>query len=152
MDDETRSAFDRLDRYFGLIQQELERSNARAQAFETLVDERFNAVDERFNVVDERFNAVDQRFNAVDEGFSAANERFISIDEQLRTLTFRIQLFEVRVEDSLGVVARDVTALREQTGQLTNRMKNVEVGIGDLNARVDTLAEEVRQRFRFRGA
>lgn len=159
MDDETRSAFDRMDRYFGLIQQELERSNGRAQAFETRVEERFNAVDERFNAVDERFDAVDERFdvvnkrfNAVDERFSAADERYISIDEHLRTLTLRIQLFEVRVEDSLGVVARDVTALREQTGQLTNRMKNVEVGIGDLNARVDTLAEEVRQRFRFRGA
>jgi archaellum component FlaC len=159
MDDETRSAFDRMDRYFGLIQQELERSNARAQAFETrveerfdTVDERFNAMDERFNAVDERFNTVDERFNAVDERFNAVDERFISTDEQLRTLTLRIQHFEVRVEDSLGVVARDVTALREQTGQLTNRMKNVEVGIGDLNARVDTLAEEVRQRFRFHGA
>jgi chromosome segregation ATPase len=173
MDDEMRTAFDRMDRYFGLIQQELERSNARAQAFEmrqeerfnavherfnavderfNAVDERFNAVDERFNAVDERFNAVDERFNAVDQGFNAANERFISTDEHLRTLTLRIQHFEVRVEDSLGVVARDVTALREQTGQLTNRMKNVEVGIGDLNARVDTLAQEVRQRFRFRGA
>jgi hypothetical protein len=78
--------------------------------------------------------------------------RFISADEQSRTLTLRIQHFEVRVEDALGVVARDVTSLKEQTAQLTNRMKNVEVGIGDLNSRVDTLADEIRQRFRFRGA
>jgi chromosome segregation ATPase len=159
MDNETRAGFDRMDKYFGLIQQELERYNARVLALDTRQEsfekalaslqvemrERFNAVDERFNSVDERFNSVDERFNSVDE-------RFISADEQSRTLTLRIQHFEVRVEDALGVVARDVTSLKEQTAQLTNRMKNVEVGIGDLNARVDTLAEEVRQRFRFRGA
>ena len=138
MDNETRAGFDRMDKYFGLIQQELERSNARVLALDTRQESFEKRQEERFNAVHERFNAVD--------------ERFISIDEHLRTLTLRIQHFEVRVEDSLGVVARDVTALREQTGQLTNRMKNVEVGIGDLNARVDTLAEEVRQGFRFRGA
>jgi hypothetical protein len=27
-------------------------------------------------------------------------------------------------------------------------MKNVEIGIGDLNSRVDTLADDMRQRFR----
>jgi septal ring factor EnvC (AmiA/AmiB activator) len=131
MDNETRAGFDRMDKYFGLIQQELERSNARVLAQDTR-QESFEKALASLHV--------------------EMRERFISADEQSRTLTLRIQHFEVRVEDSLGVVARDVTALREQTGQLANRMKNVEVGIGDLNARVDTLAEEVRQRFRFRGA
>jgi chromosome segregation ATPase len=159
MDDETRAGFDRMDKYFGLIQQELERSNAgvlaldtRQESFEKALASLTVEMRERFNSVDERFNSVDERFNSVDRSFNSVDERFISADEQSRTLTLRIQHFEVRVEDALGVVARDVTSLKEQTAQLTNRMKNVEVGIGDLNSRVDTLADEIRQRFRFRGA
>jgi chromosome segregation ATPase len=145
MDNETRAGFDRMDRYFGLIQQELERYNARALTLDTRLDSFENALASIQVEMRERFNSVDERFNSVDE-------RFISADEQSRTLTLRIQHFEVRVEDALGVVARDVTSLKEHTAQLTNRMKNVEVGIGDLNARVDTLADGVRQRFRYSGA
>jgi chromosome segregation ATPase len=144
MDNETRAGFDRMDRYFGLIQQELERYNARALTLDTRLDSFENALASIQVEMRERFNSVDERFNSVDE-------RFISADEQSRTLTLRIQHFEVRVEDSLGVVAREVTALREQTAQFTNRLKNVEVGIDDLNARVDTLADGVRQRFRYSG-
>jgi chromosome segregation ATPase len=152
MDNETRAGFDRMDRYFGLIQQELERYNARALTLDTRLDSFENALASIQVEMRERFNSVDERFNSVDERFNSVDERFISADEQSRTLTLRIQHFEVRVEDALGVVARDVTSLKEQTAQLTNRMKNVEVGIGDLNARVDTLADGVRQRFRYSGA
>jgi archaellum component FlaC len=125
--------------------------DTRQESFEKALASLHAEMLERFNSVDERFNSVDERFNLVDKRFNSMDERFISADEQSRTLTLRIQHFEVRVEDALGVVARDVTSLKEQTAQLTSRMKNVEVGIGDLNARVDTLADGVRQRFRYSG-
>lgn len=138
MDDETRGF---LEKYFGLIQRELERTNTRLEAIEN----RLGSLENRVGALEDRSTSHEQ---ALDTLRLEMRERFISIDEQLRTLTVRMQHFETRVEDSLAIISRDVGALDQSVAHLTVRMKNVEVGIGDLNGRVDTLGDDMRQRFR----
>ena len=152
MDAETRAFFEK---YFGLIQQELERTNVRLTAIEdrlTAVEDRLTAVEDRLTRLESRVGVLDDRADSHEQAIASLRlemrERFISTDEQLRTMTIRMQHFEARVEDSLATISRDVAAVREDVSHLTVRMKNVEIGIGDLNSRVDTLADDMRQRFR----
>lgn len=138
MDAETRAFFEK---YFGLIQQELERTNVRL----TAIEDRLTSLENRTGTLED---LADRHEQAIASLRLEMRERFISTDEQLRTLTLRMQHFEARVEDSLAIISRDIDAIDQNVAQLTGRMKNVETGIGDLNARVDILADDMRQRFR----
>ncbi|MEX0892315.1 MAG: hypothetical protein WEB88_09100, partial [Gemmatimonadota bacterium] len=112
------------------------------------IDARFQAVDERFDAIDARFQAVDERFDAIDTRLLSIEERFIGVDDQFRTLTIRMEFFEQRVDHRLHRLTNEMTLLRELTEQIDTRTRGTEIGVGDLNARVDTLAEDMRQRFR----
>jgi chromosome segregation ATPase len=68
-------------------------------------------------------------------------ERFISVDEQMRTLTRRVQQFEENT-------TRELTGLKEGVSQLNDRMKSVETAVVGVHGRIDTLGDDMRQRFR----
>lgn len=122
MDDETRAAFERMDTNFALIHVELERTNARLTAIEARQDvfeTKLDAFEKRLDRLELRGSGFETKLDALHLDM---RERFISTDEQFRTLTLRLQHFEVRIEDALGGVARDV------------------------------MSDEMRQRLRFTGA
>ncbi|MGH7446505.1 MAG: hypothetical protein ACRELT_03030 [Longimicrobiales bacterium] len=141
-----------MDRYFGLIQHQLEEVSTRLSALE----DRATKVEDRARRSEDSIASLRtemrERFISAEDSIASVRiemrERFISVEDQIRTLTLRMQHGETRVEDSLGAIARDVAALKENQEQLTARVKNVELGIGDLNARIDTLGDDMRQRFR----
>jgi|SRR5687767_4415066 len=68
-------------------------------------------------------------------------ERFVSVDDQMRTLALRVQQFEAGTQ-------RELAGLKEDVSQLGDRMKNVETGIVGIHSRIDTLGDDMRQRFR----
>lgn len=80
------------------------------------------------------------------------NERFISVDEQMRTLTLRVQQFEAGTQRDLVLLKENVSNLgnrmKDMETQLGNRMKNIETGFVGLHGRIDTLGDDMRQRFR----
>ena len=93
-------------------------------------------------------------------------ERFISSDEQIRTLTLRMEQFEantrrdlVSLKDGTSRLDQRIFHLDERIFQLDERMKagfsqqdermkSVETGIVGVHARIDSLGDDMRQRFR----
>src|SRR5688500_17757050 len=109
-------------------------------------------VNARLSSLEDRMSSLEDRMSAVEDGQARMrtemNERFISLEDQFRTLSLKTELFETRIESTLAVLSGELVAVKDQGWQLNARMKNIEVGIGDLNGRVDHLGDEMRQRFR----
>jgi len=155
MDPELRDTFARFERYFELIQTRFDGVDGRFDAIEARFDTLESKVDAQQLQIATLENAVARLEYAVsaqqDDNVSIRaelkslriemQERFISIDEQLRTLTLRVQQFEANTDRNLAAVNDHVTHLGE-------RMKSVETGVVGVHGRMDTLGDDMRQRFR----
>jgi len=139
MDEETRAGFARMDAGF-----------ARMERFFELSQAQFGELGGQIAGIAECLDRVEtrKRFQAIDRRLHSIEERFIGVDDQFHTLTIRLERFEQRVDDRLDGVCREVGLLREHTQQIDARTRGIEIGMDALNARVDTLAEDMRQRFR----
>jgi septal ring factor EnvC (AmiA/AmiB activator) len=76
------------------------------------------------------------------------SERFIAMDERFRSMELRIEQFEGRVMDRLDRVETEVQAVRAALGRTDQRVAALEKQVLGLNTRLDTMADDMRQRFR----
>jgi len=150
-----RAYLDRFEGYFGLIQKQFTEQNGEISSLRgqiSAMQEQISSMDERLGRLEVRMDASDARLGvmAIQIGGVRSDletlrfemrERFISADEQMRTLSQRVQVFETRVGDDLDIVVRQLASLQE-------RMKAVEEGNLNFNRRLDTLGDDMRQRFR----
>jgi chromosome segregation ATPase len=138
MDTELRATLDRFERYFELIQQQLSQHEAQFAALREISSSLRTDVGAVRTEMTASRTEMTERFGAMQ---TEMTERFISVDEQLRTLTMRVQQFEVRAQ-------RDLDAVKGAMTDLSQRMTAVEDSIVELHRRVDTLSDDMRQRFR----
>ncbi|MEX0890867.1 MAG: hypothetical protein WEB88_01775 [Gemmatimonadota bacterium] len=127
MDDETRAAFARIDRWFELSQEQ----------FISFREEVRGELGELRGELGELRGTVDALGSRMDRLELEMRERFISVDDQLRA---------ARASDAL--LLERLTEVRDQSARQGERLDRVETGIADITTRVDSLADEMRQRFR----
>jgi chromosome segregation ATPase len=111
MDADTRTF---LEKHFGALLQQLERTNIRPTAVEDpppAVEEQLTALDDRLSGLEERVGVLEDRADDHERLIESLRlemrERFISTDERLRTVTLRFQYLQTRVEQALARVSRD---------------------------------------------
>ncbi|HUF50906.1 MAG TPA: hypothetical protein VMN60_08745 [Longimicrobiales bacterium] len=156
MDDETRvfltDLSERLERHFARIDARFAAHEERADRLERVIQASRLEMRERFAAHEERADRLERDIEA---SRLEIRERLQSVDEQFRTLNARTDRFETRVEAALHIMTAELEGVKQHAqsiaagiGDLTNRMKGVELGLDHLNGRVDTLADDMRQRFR----
>jgi hypothetical protein len=99
MDDETRAAFDRIDRWFEL-------SHQQHMELQSRVDRGFADVDRRFDDVDRRLGAMDGRIAGLEQELRALRDWVTSAIAELRSIVqqilVRLDRLERRAGDPLG--------------------------------------------------
>jgi chromosome segregation ATPase len=169
MDAETRAAFERMDRYFELAQaqhealrrdladlgarmERLEERQIALEARQVALEERQVALEARQVALEARQFALEARQEQLDGSVAGLRvemrERFLDMSEQFRTLVQRQDLFEERVLEELGGVSRQLAAVQDVLSQHGSRLQRLEVGVLDVNVRIDDLSSDMRQRFR----
>jgi len=162
MDDETRAAFARIDRWFELSQEqfisfrdevrgglgELRGEVGELRGAVDALGSRMDRLEQRVDALGSRMDRLEQRVDALSGTVDALGgrmdrlelemrERFISVDDQLRA---------ARASDAL--LLERLAEVRDQSARQGERLDRVETGIADMNMRVDSLADDMRQRFR----
>lgn len=136
-------------REFMTLRNRLDRLEARVGTIEVTFAERFDALHAEFA---EKLASMELAFT----------ERFISVDERFSTLHLRIEQFEGRVTGALEGMRNDIAllstrvsgldervdGLATQLSGLTARAGRFEDGLLAVSVRLDTLADDMRQRFR----
>jgi predicted nucleic acid-binding Zn-ribbon protein len=110
------------------------------------------ALEERQVALEERQVALEARQEQLDGSVAGLRvemrERFLDMSEQFRTLVQRQDLSEERVLEELGGVSRQLAAVQDVLAQHGSRLQRLEVGVLDVNVRIDDLSSDMRQRFR----
>lgn len=135
---------ERLDR----IEARLDRIEARLDGVEARLDgveTRLDGVETRLDGVEGRLERLEDRVAAMDLKFS---ERLITVDDRFRTLGLAIELFEGRITGKVDGALEQLDHLDGRVGRLEIRFEGVESELVNVNGRLDTLGDDVRQRFR----
>jgi len=138
MDKETT---DRFDRYFELIQQQLQQMQGQL----TTMQGQITAMQGQITAMQGQIADVQAEQKALR---TEMNERFLTVDGHIRTLGLRMQLFESRVDSELIAIRQHVAQLDGRVERLDERMKVMETTLVGFSGRLETFGEDMHQRFR----
>jgi chromosome segregation ATPase len=163
----------RVEQRLAHIEERLDRLEARVAHIEERLDRleaRVARVGERLDRLEARVARVEERLDRVEARLAEVEERLDRVEARLDRLEARVDGMDVKYTESfLGVYDRfrsletrldhvqgAIADLREQVGHFgarlavaVERLEKVEEAIDQLNVRVDGLAEDMRQRFRY---
>ena len=88
---------------------------------------------------------LEERLDArIDALRNEMRDGFISVDERFRTMESRLDRLEARIAQ----LETRMSQLETRLGDIETRLSAVEREVAQINSRLDTLSDDMRQRFR----
>jgi hypothetical protein len=89
-----------------------------------------------------------ERFQSVNDRFATIDMRFDQVNARLDHLAFRQDMLEKQF-DPLASLVRDLEkSMRTGFADVLKQLENVQLQVVVVNERLDTISDEMRQRFR----
>ncbi|MEO7671901.1 MAG: hypothetical protein ABIV28_06725 [Longimicrobiales bacterium] len=116
------------------------------------IDGRLDGIDGRLDRLEGRMDRLEVRMDSlrteVREGFLSVADRFTTLEYRIRNLEDRIALIEAAIPVMLDPITPLIARLEAAMQGVREEMIRTRADLGNVNERLDGIADDMRQRFR----